>query len=382
MKFLYSISIFCSLSAWSACDFLSHKELGKEIFDEIQKENLNCNKQQIHLTFDDGPSPTVTPQILEELNKRKIKATFFITTTNLNKGHPQAITNRQLVMQEYKEGHLIGNHGFEHAAYDLRLKDGMVIEKGFNQEERNDQIRKSINLLDVATNGKFSSQEVKLFRFPYGRGALPSSQEINYMIENKFYLSHANDYTDRLREYRQQSPALKSILENGLGHLGWNLDSGDSSLGKLNLDQESTKKYIIKNLKEMCRPSNSPKIALFHDIKPINAISIPVMIDVGQCLGMKFISPQQMLAEKSKIIQDSVLIEAPEKQLQEILSKFNQDELIETKDCHPPEKEKCFSEQYQKYYEDCQGGDSICFNGKFYSRSHPQILLNCSLATK
>ncbi len=59
------------------------------------------------LTFDDGPNPEFTPQILSILKKEKIPATFFIVGIN-------AESNIPILQQIYKDGHEIGNHTFTH----------------------------------------------------------------------------------------------------------------------------------------------------------------------------------------------------------------------------------------------------------------------------
>ena len=65
------------------------------------------NKNQIYLTFDDGPVPTVTEYILDVLQEHSVKATFFCVGENVDR-HP-AIFARIL-----REGHGIGNHTFNH----------------------------------------------------------------------------------------------------------------------------------------------------------------------------------------------------------------------------------------------------------------------------
>ena len=59
------------------------------------------------LTFDDGPDPKYTPEILDILAKYKVPATFFILGI-------QAEQNIPLVKRIYREGHEIGNHTFTH----------------------------------------------------------------------------------------------------------------------------------------------------------------------------------------------------------------------------------------------------------------------------
>ena len=60
-----------------------------------------------YLTFDDGPSSNITPQILEILRNEGIKATFFVLGSRVE-------ANPEIVKQEYEEGHYIANRGFTH----------------------------------------------------------------------------------------------------------------------------------------------------------------------------------------------------------------------------------------------------------------------------
>ena len=62
---------------------------------------------EVALTFDDGPNPYYTPQILATLGRYHIKATFFCVG-RLVQRYPQ------LVWQEYRAGHVVGNHSWSH----------------------------------------------------------------------------------------------------------------------------------------------------------------------------------------------------------------------------------------------------------------------------
>ena len=73
----------------------------------VSKVNPISNKKVIALTFDDGPSPNITPQILDILKEYKIKATFFVIGNNLN-DFPEL--GKRLVA----EGNAIGNHTWHH----------------------------------------------------------------------------------------------------------------------------------------------------------------------------------------------------------------------------------------------------------------------------
>ena len=61
----------------------------------------------IYLTFDDGPVPEVTPQVLDILDKYGWKATFFCVGENV-KRYPELYT------EICRRGHKTGNHTFNH----------------------------------------------------------------------------------------------------------------------------------------------------------------------------------------------------------------------------------------------------------------------------
>lgn len=63
----------------------------------------------IAVTFDDGPSPVLTPKLLDMLKARGIKATFFLIGQNA-KAHPE------IVKRIVAEGHEVGNHSWSHPA--------------------------------------------------------------------------------------------------------------------------------------------------------------------------------------------------------------------------------------------------------------------------
>ncbi|MNH77439.1 Peptidoglycan-N-acetylglucosamine deacetylase [compost metagenome] len=69
--------------------------------------------KQIALTFDDVPDPRFTPQVLDVLAKYHIKATFFVVGQ-------RAVKHPGLVKRIYREGHLIGNHSYNHPLFKNR----------------------------------------------------------------------------------------------------------------------------------------------------------------------------------------------------------------------------------------------------------------------
>jgi len=65
------------------------------------------NKKAVALTFDDGPDPLVTPQVLQLLLKHQVKATFFVTGK-------KAAEHPELIKEILFNGHSIGNHSYIH----------------------------------------------------------------------------------------------------------------------------------------------------------------------------------------------------------------------------------------------------------------------------
>ncbi|MDO0878726.1 polysaccharide deacetylase family protein [Anoxybacillus gonensis] len=66
-------------------------------------------KNGVALTFDDGPDPVYTPQLLDLLKKYNVKATFFVVGWKAKK-YPH------LIKRMYEEGHTIGLHHYYHTS--------------------------------------------------------------------------------------------------------------------------------------------------------------------------------------------------------------------------------------------------------------------------
>lgn len=69
--------------------------------------DIPTEEKKIYLTFDDGPTPEVTPWVLSVLKQHNIKATFFCIANNVRK-HPD------LFQKTTDNGHSIGNHTYNH----------------------------------------------------------------------------------------------------------------------------------------------------------------------------------------------------------------------------------------------------------------------------
>lgn len=68
---------------------------------------MSSSEKTIYLTFDDGPTPEVTPWLLEQLDKMEVKATFFCIGRNVEQ-HPE------LFEEMKRRGHTVGIHGYDH----------------------------------------------------------------------------------------------------------------------------------------------------------------------------------------------------------------------------------------------------------------------------
>ncbi len=101
--------------------------------------------RRVVLTFDDGPHPRTTPQVLEILRQRNIKAIFFVLGV-------QAQKFPELVKQIHDEGHLIGNHSYSH-------KNLAQV----SSEKMHDEINRTSRLIESITG-----RRPAFLRPPYG----------------------------------------------------------------------------------------------------------------------------------------------------------------------------------------------------------------------
>ena len=107
---------------------------------------------KVALTFDDGPSAEWTPQILDILKRKGVKATFFIVGEN-------GETNPGLVQRILAEGHEIGNHTFTHPNVAEASAEGARLELNATQR-----------LVEALTG-----RSMRLFRPPFFGDAEPTT---------------------------------------------------------------------------------------------------------------------------------------------------------------------------------------------------------------
>lgn len=118
-------------------------------------------EKRIALTFDDGPHPTYTKQLLDGLKERSVKATFFLIGTNVE-------GQEALVERMSEEGHLIGGHTYRHVELTK-----VPIEVACEEIERTNRMIE-----------KIIEKQVLYIRPPYGLW----SKELETLINQTFVL--------------------------------------------------------------------------------------------------------------------------------------------------------------------------------------------------
>lgn len=112
-------------------------------------------KKKIALTFDDGPDSEYTPMLLDGLAERKVKATFFVIGK-------QAEAQPEVMERLVKEGHLIGNHTYNHV--DIRHMTASAAKE---------EIIKANEVI-----AKYTGEEPCFLRPPFGSGSSKLEKEI------------------------------------------------------------------------------------------------------------------------------------------------------------------------------------------------------------
>lgn len=188
------------------------KPLNEEEIESINNIYKHQENKRVFLTFDDGPSNSVTPYILDLLKQENIKATFFVLGTKVEK-------NPELIKREFDEGHYIANHGYSHKYSEIYNNPQSVLDE---YNKANDAIKNAL------CNPNYNSL---VFRFPGG--------------------SSGGQYHD----LKQQAKEL--LKQNGIASLDWNALTNDAA-------GADTKEKIMSNFYETIKNKTSIVI-LMHD---------------------------------------------------------------------------------------------------------------------
>jgi peptidoglycan-N-acetylglucosamine deacetylase len=121
------LAIVVSVIAVTAAAFQISKSRTFQFFGEIIPR-INTPEKIVALTFDDGPTPSATEEILSILKEENVKATFFVIGADLERNLEEG---RKIVAA----GHELGNHSYSHQR--MVLKTPSFIE---SEIERTDQL--------------------------------------------------------------------------------------------------------------------------------------------------------------------------------------------------------------------------------------------------
>jgi peptidoglycan/xylan/chitin deacetylase (PgdA/CDA1 family) len=146
--------------------------------------------KKVALTFDDGPNPVYTEQLLDGLKERQVSVTFFVLGEEVER-YPE------ILRRASEEGHLIGVHSYEH----LNLRN-------LTDEQALAQVRQA-NEAICAVTGRYAS----LIRPPYGcwKEDLEEESQLIQVLWDVDPMDWATDSSDLVVQR-----ILKNVEENSI----------------------------------------------------------------------------------------------------------------------------------------------------------------------
>lgn len=218
--------------------------VGATVFIRARKKAIitNIDVQGILLTFDDGPNPLYTPQLLDLLKQYNVKACFFVVGSKVEQ-YPEIV--RRIVA----EGHMIGIHHYEHIS-------NWVLAPW--QLKR--QLVKTERAIQACTNEK-----VVLYRPPWGHfnaATLALSKKYNIMMWSHLFhdWNIVKSKDTMLASFRTASTQGSIFLLHDCGVT-------------LGADEEAPK-YMLQNLEvflQECQQKGTPFINL-KEVQMIGAL--------------------------------------------------------------------------------------------------------------
>ena len=202
-------------------------------------------KKVVYLTFDDGPSTTNTPKVLDILDQYNVKATFFV----LGKSIDTDSQSEELLKQIANNGHAIGNHSYSHD-YNYLYPGRIISPENFMSD-----INKCNDALKRVLGEDFKTRVV---RFPGGYWSWDGRTNIRPILD-----------------------------EQGYAIIDWNTLNEDAQGSKKDANQllECTKKNT-----EALGPNADSIVLLMHDTygKEATVDALPQIIEYYKSLGFEF----------------------------------------------------------------------------------------------
>ncbi len=203
---------------------------------KIAKEAQGTEGKVCYLTFDDGPTPTVTTAVLDVLKQYNVKATFFMLGKMIER-------NPEVARRVYEEGHLLANHSYSHDYQSLYATG-----EGFWDEI----VRTEGLIRDVSGEEPFP-----LIRFPGGG-------------------HNAGSYAAEKQQYKLL------LQEKGYYYADWNALNGDAEGGTRTASQ------LLERIKATATQKDI--VVLMHDAatKKTTAEALPAIIEYLQSQNYEF----------------------------------------------------------------------------------------------
>ena len=202
-------------------------------------------KKVVYLTFDDGPSTTNTPGILDVLDRYNVKATFF----TLGKSIEANEEAKGILKETVKRGHAIANHTYSHDYSYLYPNRTMNVDNILSDLEKSQNSMKAVLGQDFST---------RVIRFPGG------------------YWS-----------WNGRTAMKESMEQNAYYNVDWNALNKDAEGNPKNADEllQCTKDTI-----EVLGPNADSVVLLMHDTygKEETVKALPQIIEYLQGKGFEF----------------------------------------------------------------------------------------------
>lgn len=165
-------------SAPPAGDFREHRFAGGRVpsfvYRSIGTHCVDTAERVFAITYDDGPDPATTPQVLDVLARHGATATFFVLAEPVRR-HPEIV--RRII----DEGHEIALHGLDHRSL-LTL----------TPSEASTSIARARDILREVVG-----RDIRLYRPPYGEYSLAHAKRVRRLgLDMTLWSGDARDWVD------------------------------------------------------------------------------------------------------------------------------------------------------------------------------------------
>ena len=252
---------------------------GLQIGLKTYPQSLALADHEIVLTFDDGPTASTTPRVLDALAKECVHATFFLVGRNA-----EAFPN--LVRREIADGHTVAHHTYSHPDVTMR---------GLSDSAARADIMRGFEADDAAAYGAASaSPKVPFFRFP---GFADTPELLNWLSERNI-----------------------AVFGADLWASDWTLMTADAE-----------RNLVLERLDKERRG-----IVLFHDTKEQTASMLPAFLQELKKRGYKIVHLVPGSAQPPLRAAPAGWTSATEKIIAEVFARMHRTEKPQSPDAAPP----------------------------------------------